>query len=116
MRSVYSIISDRWRGIQARCGKAPGYLDVQCRYDGFWDFYWHMIELKFDGTLTIDRINPFGHYERSNVRLATIAEQARNKRIHHSATRTAPRRVRKPEEAAGGDENGYRIQSVIWHW
>ena len=32
------------------------------------------------GQCTIDRINPFGNYEPTNCRWATLAEQARNKR------------------------------------
>ena len=36
--------------------------------------------------LTLDRIDPMGHYEPGNVRWATIAEQAKNRNPRHTWT------------------------------
>ena len=36
--------------------------------------------------MTLDRIDPRGHYEPGNVRWATIAEQARNRNPRHTWT------------------------------
>jgi hypothetical protein len=106
------VILKRWAGIHARCGKRPGYFDVECRYRDFDDFCGHMIELGFRPSLTIDRINPFAHYERSNVRLATVAEQASNKRMHHGGQLAR----RKNHDEPNDETDGYRIHNVVWYW
>jgi hypothetical protein len=69
--------------IRARCGRDAHYLDVECRYASFDDCYLHMLGLGYSPLLSIDRNDPFGHYERANVRLVPHEDQNRNKRVHH---------------------------------
>ena len=48
-----------------------------------WALSYGYDETALQGKCTLDRINPYGNYEPHNCRWATMAEQAKNKRIHY---------------------------------
>lgn len=59
----------------------PCYANVEFRLDSLQ----HLIDcigIRPEGT-TLDRIDPFGHYEPGNIRWATIAEQTANRLPHN---------------------------------
>lgn len=82
-----------WLGIKARCGKHRNYLDVKLckRWNNFLNFKKDMyksylLEYNKNNHITIDRINPFGDYEKGNCRWVTMAVQLNNKRNSRKIT------------------------------
>lgn len=57
------------------------YSDVEFRFKNFEEF-WEELGKRPDGK-SLDRINPWGNYEKGNVRWATHVEQCNNRRRHH---------------------------------
>jgi len=77
--------------MKSRCSKEVAYEDVEVIFRDTTEFICYVydmyvarleegVELK---NLSIDRINPFGNYEKGNVRCLTLSEQQSNKRIHY---------------------------------
>lgn len=69
-----------------------GAKGVEFRFKSFEEFYAEIGPWP-GGTYEVDRIDPFGHYEKGNVRWLTKAEGAKNKRtsIHLPATAISTR-------------------------
>jgi hypothetical protein len=65
------------------CKDFPSYggKGIECRYSSVRELYAELGECPPE--MTLDRIDPNGHYETSNVRWATPAEQTRNRRPLH---------------------------------
>ena len=75
-----------YRSAQSRCTKPsnnsyPNYggRGVEFRFQSFDEFF-KAVGPKPTPEHTIDRINPYGHYEKGNVRWATRLEQRQNRR------------------------------------
>lgn len=74
-----------WRSFHSaktRCRKADrqsAYADVEFRFESF-EQWLEELGPRPSYKHTVDRIDPFGHYEPGNVRWATVAEQNANKR------------------------------------
>ncbi len=60
---------------------ANAYGHVKFRFKNFEEF-WEELGKRPEGK-SLDRINPWGHYEKGNVRWATHVEQCNNRRRHH---------------------------------
>lgn len=89
-----SRIFNIFNGAKARCGnkKLPVYkyyggLGVQMEWKSFDDFltdmyqdYLQHVEIHGKTQTTLDRINPYGNYSKSNCRWSTWKEQSINKR------------------------------------
>lgn len=81
-----------YQAINTRIRLEPAYADIQNNFTDSVDFINYVYDM-FDKRLreenipmrelSIDRIDPFGNYEKGNVRCLTIHEQQYNKRIHH---------------------------------
>ena len=78
-----------WNAMLRRCNnpkdqeyKNYGSRGIEVKFACFEDFYNYVVkELKVEPrSLTIDRINNDGHYEKGNIRFVTYAENNRNKR------------------------------------
>jgi hypothetical protein len=100
-----------WESIRYRCQKtwhhkwhlygAQGVAVAPAWSDSFTAWWEHVGQLSgcpYDSTgqrmvqrISLDRINPFGHYEPGNVRWATDTQQQRNRR-NNSAYTNPPRR------------------------
>ena len=71
-----------WQAMHQRCESHPNYAGIRficdrwCGENGFANFYADMGPRPHG--LTLDRINNSGHYEPTNCRWATYAEQNRN--------------------------------------
>ena len=81
-----------FQGMKTRVRTNPAYNDVKVLFKDSVDFVtytYDMFDKRFREEnipleeLSIDRINPFGNYEKNNVRCLTIKEQQYNKRIHY---------------------------------
>lgn len=86
-----------WTGMRQRCNNPKnsayrnyGALGIKVckRWDNFADFIADVGE-RPQG-MTLDRINPQGHYEATNVRWATKAQQQRNQRVNSKNTSGQP--------------------------
>lgn len=81
-----------YQSINTRIRLEPAYADVKNNFIDSIDFINYVYNM-FDKRLreehipmkelSIDRINPFGNYEKGNVRCLTLHEQQYNKRIHY---------------------------------
>ena len=81
-----------YQSINTRIRLDPAYSDVQNKFIDSIDFINYVYDM-FNkrlieenipmGQLSIDRINPFGNYEKGNVRCLTLHEQQYNTRIHY---------------------------------
>lgn len=81
-----------WIGMNRRCYEPnhAAYINYGAKgtrvceewRSNFFPFYEHLGPIP-SPKHTLDRINPFGHYEPGNCRWATQKEQQSNKRIHH---------------------------------
>ena len=81
-----------YQSINARIKREPAYSDIENHFKDSVDFVTYVYGM-FDKRLkeenipmhllSIDRINPFGNYEKGNVRCLTLSEQQKNKRIHY---------------------------------
>lgn len=90
-----SRIFNIFHGAKARCNnkKLPAYryygkLGVKIEWKNFNDFlidmyqsYLQHVEIYGKKQTTLDRINPYGNYSKSNCRWATCKEQSLNKRF-----------------------------------
>lgn len=93
MKSPYKKrLSSIWGGIYARThcpsqASYEDYKDIKVKYNSFIDFYDDQIDNYInhvnaygEKNTTIDRINPYGDYESSNLRWATRTTQNSNKK------------------------------------
>ncbi len=79
---------DAYRNAGQRCNdpNATGFHNyggagVKFRFNSFDEFF-SELGLRPSPKHSVDRINPFGHYEKGNVRWATAKEQNNNQRRH----------------------------------
>lgn len=80
-----------YQNMNTRIRKEPAYKDVKNLFVDSVDFVTYVYDLYEkrleEGIslekLSIDRINPFGNYEKGNVRCLTISEQQKNKKVHY---------------------------------
>jgi transposase-like protein len=72
------------------------YGDIEFRFKSFDEFWQHLGERPKGKSL--DRIDPWGHYEIGNVRWATHVEQCNNKRRHNPK----PCKVVRPSNQSHG--------------
>lgn len=81
-----------YQAINTRIRTEPAYADVKNLFKDSVDFVtyvYDMFEKRLQEEhipmhlLSIDRINPYGNYEKGNVRCLTLHEQQYNKRIHY---------------------------------
>lgn len=81
-----------YQSINTRIRLEPAYADVKNLFKDSVDFVtyvYDMFEKRLEEEhipmrlLSIDRINPYGNYEKGNVRCLTIHEQQYNKKIHY---------------------------------
>lgn len=64
-----------------RSYKWYGALGVQFKFEDF-DSFWLEVSPSWEPGLTLDRIDPFGHYEPGNLRWVPRCVQSRNQRRH----------------------------------
>ena len=86
----YTRIYDIWCGMKQRCYNsnsdkyrfygAKGVIICDEWKNNFQTFYEWAMKNGYKDNLTIDRIDPYGNYEPSNCRWATLQEQQLNKR------------------------------------
>lgn len=80
-----------YANINIRIKKEKAYENVKNNFIDSVDFVTYVYDMYIERlnegnslrSLSIDRINPFGNYEKGNVRCLTISEQQYNKRIHY---------------------------------
>lgn len=74
-----------WQQMRDRCKRDPRYVQngtkVCAEWKSFAAFYAYVGDPP-SAAHSLDRIDPFGHYEPGNVRWATRLEQSRNFRMH----------------------------------
>lgn len=82
-----------YMGIKSRCLKQQHYLDINCLWSTFDDFYRDMGKKYLDHVrahgerkTTIERIDSKGDYCKKNCRWATPSEQSRNTSQNHWIT------------------------------
>jgi hypothetical protein len=80
-----------WRNLKARCNRPVGrniaYADIS--YDKKWESFEGFMEDMFDSYsqgLELDRINPYGNYEKLNCRWVDETIQASNKRKKNNSS------------------------------
>jgi len=88
LRKLHRSFWGRWYRMNNRHRFEKAYVDVQVHPDwqgdaGFVQFYDDM-GLPPTNAHQLDRINPFGNYEKSNCRWVTALENSNNMRFHHS--------------------------------
>lgn len=79
-----------YQNMNTRIRKEKTYKDVKNNFIDSVDFVTYVYDMYMErlneghplAKLSIDRINPFGNYEKGNVRCLTISEQQQNKRVH----------------------------------
>ena len=107
-----------WVGIRKRCTNPnmTSYKDyggrgikVCERWDEYINFYNDMKD-GYSDSLTLERDNPNGDYEKSNCRWATSKEQGRNKRN----TRSIDLEGRSLTAAAWAEISGTESSTIIW--
>lgn len=91
-KKLVSKLLKTYQNINTRIRKEDTYKDVRNKFIDSVDFTTYVYEM-FNkrhelenialNKLSIDRINPYGDYEKGNVRCLTLSEQQYNKRIHH---------------------------------
>lgn len=92
-----------WASMKARCGSDPDYLDV--RVCAHWEEFENFLADVGEPPTPkheIDRIDSGGHYEPGNVRWATEAQQARNRRFCIMVDLDGRRATLKEHAAARG--------------
>lgn len=79
-----------YQNINSRIRLEKAYSNLTNNFKDSVDFItyvYHMFEERLNehpmSFLSIDRINPFGNYEKGNVRCLTLSEQQKNKKIHY---------------------------------
>lgn len=89
IRREHKLYWQRWFQMCARCrnGRQRSYRNTRVHLDwqgeqGFVNFYDHM-GLPPTPKHTLDRVDPYGHYEPGNVVWATRKENMNNMKVHH---------------------------------
>lgn len=82
---TYATAKSRCNDVNATSYKNYGGRGIEFRFNSFEEFYAEL-GAKPSKKHTIDRINNDGHYEKGNVKWATYAEQALNKRSNRRLT------------------------------
>jgi len=82
-----------YHNARARCRNLnhPRYADyggrgIEFRFNSFEEFYAEVGERPTDDIYTLDRIDNNGHYEKGNLRWATLQQQNQNTRMNHWIT------------------------------
>lgn len=83
--SVWSGIKRRCENPREKCFHRYGGAGVQCQFSSFEEFI-SEVGKRPSSKHSIDRIDPHGHYAPGNVRWATSAQQARNKKRSFTVT------------------------------
>ena len=91
-KKLVSKLLRTFQNMNTRIKKEPAYSDVKNNFLDSTDFVVYVYDMfnkryveeniQLD-KLSIDRINPFGNYEKGNVRCLTLSEQQSNKKIHY---------------------------------
>lgn len=91
-KKLVSKLLRTFQNMNTRIKKEPAYSDVKNNFLDSTDFVVYVYDM-FNkryveeniplDKLSIDRINPFGNYEKGNVRCLTLSEQQSNKKIHY---------------------------------
>jgi len=92
----YAAAKNRCNNPNARCWESYGGRGIRFKFDSFEEFLDH-VGHRPSLEYSLDRINNDGHYEKGNVRWATIKEQNHNQRRYYALAENEKLRERITE-------------------